>query len=199
MRGQISPGSQFTLITQNVDGLCQRAVHKVCTEARPDGKEDISHPIEMHGSLFETICTNHDCGHREWNYDPLISPALAHELDAPANAQGDPVLASRSRFQILREELRKRMTVVDEKDRETLDDALDENLATCEGAEHMIPIADLPKCSNCAAQVRSGVVWFGERPREMDRIGKAVEQADLYLVIGTSSTVSYPWMVDSQG
>jgi NAD+-dependent protein deacetylase sirtuin 5 len=90
------------------------------------------------------------------------------------------------------------MAVVDKKDRETLDEALDEKLATCEGAEHVIPIADLPKCFNCAALARPGVVWFGESPREMDRIGEAVDQADLYLVIGTSSTVSYPWMTHSR-
>ena len=152
----------------------------------------------MHGSIFETICTNYDCRHREWNYDPLISPALAHALGAPGDAQGDPVVESRSRFQIFREEMQKRMAVVDEKDRETLNDALDDKLATCEGAEHVIPIADLPECSKCAALVRPGVVWFGEPPRDMDRIGEAVEQADLYLVVGTSSTVSSPWVTSSR-
>ncbi|KAJ7460989.1 NAD-dependent protein deacylase [Mycena galericulata] len=54
-----------------------------------------------------------------------------------------------------------------------------------------IPESELPRCSRCKALARPGVVWFGEQPQEMDRIDKLVEEADLCLVVGTSSTV-YP-------
>lgn len=51
--------------------------------------------------------------------------------------------------------------------------------------------AELPRCSKCNALARPGVVWFGEQPKELDTIDKLVEAADLCLVVGTSSTVSF--------
>ncbi|VDC06899.1 unnamed protein product [Peniophora sp. CBMAI 1063] len=50
---------------------------------------------------------------------------------------------------------------------------------------------DLPRCKKCGALARPGVVWFGEVPRYMDKIEELVQDADLCLVVGTSSTV-YP-------
>jgi NAD-dependent deacetylase len=55
---------------------------------------------------------------------------------------------------------------------------------------------DLSTALSCAACGRSGglrphVVWFGEMPLEMDRIFAALNEADLFLSIGTSGTV-YP-------
>jgi NAD-dependent deacetylase sirtuin 5 len=52
-----------------------------------------------------------------------------------------------------------------------------------------IPVDDLPKCTNCGALARPGVVWFGEMPLYMDKIDQLVANADICLVIGTSSTV----------
>ena len=47
-------------------------------------------------------------------------------------------------------------------------------------------------CQACgAAAMRSDVVWFGEMPREMDRIYQALVACDLFVSIGTSGTV-YP-------
>jgi NAD+-dependent protein deacetylase sirtuin 5 len=57
-------------------------------------------------------------------------------------------------------------------------------------AEPDIPITDLPHCKKCNALGRPGVVWFGERPKYLDTIGTLVEEADLCIVVGTSSTVS---------
>ncbi|EJD00915.1 DHS-like NAD/FAD-binding domain-containing protein [Fomitiporia mediterranea MF3/22] len=51
--------------------------------------------------------------------------------------------------------------------------------------------ADLPHCAKCGALARPGVVWFGERPVHLDTIDELVEEADMCLVVGTSSTV-YP-------
>jgi NAD+-dependent protein deacetylase sirtuin 5 len=56
--------------------------------------------------------------------------------------------------------------------------------------EPMIPVADLPRCTNCGALARPGVVWFGEVPHGMDILDYLVRRADLCLVVGTSSTVS---------
>lgn len=53
-----------------------------------------------------------------------------------------------------------------------------------------IPVASLPHCPDCGALARPGVVWFGEIPQHLDTIQELVDQAQLCLVIGTSSTVS---------
>lgn len=48
-------------------------------------------------------------------------------------------------------------------------------------------------CPSCSAQgrMRPDVVWFGEMPYHMERIGAALSRCDLFLSIGTSGTV-YP-------
>jgi NAD-dependent deacetylase sirtuin 5 len=60
--------------------------------------------------------------------------------------------------------------------------------------EPSIAKPDLPRCSKCGALGRPGVVWFGEQPHHLPVIHKLVDQADLCLVVGTSSTVSYDQM-----
>lgn len=52
-----------------------------------------------------------------------------------------------------------------------------------------LPADNLPKCNQCGALTRPGVVWFGEIPHHLDLIGEIVDKADLCLVVGTSSTV----------
>ena len=47
-------------------------------------------------------------------------------------------------------------------------------------------------CARCGeAAMRPDVVWFGEMPREMERIYEALAACDLFISIGTSGTV-YP-------
>ena len=48
-------------------------------------------------------------------------------------------------------------------------------------------------CPGCAAQgkMRPDIVWFGEMPYHMDRIGELIAAADLFISIGTSGNV-YP-------
>ena len=49
-----------------------------------------------------------------------------------------------------------------------------------------------PPCPVCrAANLRPDVVWFGEMPYQMDRIYRALRNADLFVSIGTSGAV-YP-------
>jgi NAD-dependent deacetylase len=49
------------------------------------------------------------------------------------------------------------------------------------------------RCPACGAvgRLRPAVVWFGEMPRHMDEIEKALAGADLFVAIGTSGVV-YP-------
>lgn len=53
---------QFTIITQNVDGLHFKA-----------GSQNV---IELHGSLSKVICTNKSCKKIEDNFDDPICEAL---------------------------------------------------------------------------------------------------------------------------
>ncbi len=58
------------------------------------------------------------------------------------------------------------------------------------GAEReMAPDTPCPACETPAA--RPDIVWFGEMPYHMDRIGGLLAAADLFVAIGTSGTV-YP-------
>ncbi|KAF8837531.1 sirtuin 5 [Paxillus ammoniavirescens] len=52
-----------------------------------------------------------------------------------------------------------------------------------------ISVDDLPHCTRCGSLLRPGVVWFDEIPDHLQEIDQIVENADLCLVIGTSSTV----------
>ncbi len=54
-----------------------------------------------------------------------------------------------------------------------------------------IPKTELPRCAKCHALARPGVVWFEEMPLYLDVIDKLVDEADLCLVVGTSSTVRF--------
>lgn len=75
------------------------------------------------------------------------------------------------------------------------------NLTTgrCERCDHVDPLPPPesfdppPHCSKCGARARPNVVWFGETLPELalERAYLAFEQADVALVIGTSSVV-YP-------
>ncbi len=50
-----------------------------------------------------------------------------------------------------------------------------------------------PRCPACglSGQLRPDIVWFGEMPYEMERIDRALMDADLFASIGTSGAV-YP-------
>lgn len=58
-----------------------------------------------------------------------------------------------------------------------------------EGGRHISP----PACVSCGAQVRPGVVWFGESlpQQNWDQAQAVTEQCDVFFSIGTSSVV-YP-------
>jgi NAD-dependent deacetylase len=62
-----------------------------------------------------------------------------------------------------------------------------------EEANTQVPLAPLPPLCGCGGMLRPAVVWFGEPlPQyELRKAGEAMEQADVVLVVGTSSMV-YP-------
>ncbi|KAF9449892.1 DHS-like NAD/FAD-binding domain-containing protein [Macrolepiota fuliginosa MF-IS2] len=66
-----------------------------------------------------------------------------------------------------------------------------EKILEAEDHEVNIPVENLPRCEGCGELARPGVVWFGETPRDLDLIDDLAQNADLCLVVGTSSTV-YP-------
>jgi len=51
-------------------------------------------------------------------------------------------------------------------------------------------LADVAHCE-CGALLRPHIVWFGETPMEMDRIGEEILKSTVMLVVGTSGSV-YP-------
>lgn len=63
----------------------------------------------------------------------------------------------------------------------------------CDGRiDWELDLADHPPCPRCGVtELRPDVVWFGEMPYEMDRIFAALEEADVFVSIGTSGAV-YP-------
>jgi NAD-dependent deacetylase len=53
-------------------------------------------------------------------------------------------------------------------------------------------LSGAPPCPGCGqARLRPDIVWFGEMPYEMERIDRAIADADLFVSIGTSGAV-YP-------
>ncbi|TFY83847.1 hypothetical protein EWM64_g174 [Hericium alpestre] len=162
-RHQVAPNSTFTLITQNVDGLSEVASREIESTLEsmsiPWKPEPNEQPrlLEMHGRLFDVVCTSKTCGHREHNRQSPICPALAGT----------------------------------------------EALVEAGAVEPDIPESDLPRCKRCGALARPGVVWFGEIPHHVPEINRLVEEADLCLVVGTSSTVypaaSYAYEVKANG
>ncbi len=57
-------------------------------------------------------------------------------------------------------------------------------------SDDLNPVSECPDCGRIGV-LRPHVVWFGEMPLEMDRIGLALEGCDLFISIGTSGNV-YP-------
>ena len=69
--------------------------------------------------------------------------------------------------------------------------------AWCRACDARIPweseLGSGPACPSCgtAGRLRPDIVWFGEMPYEMERIDRALMEADLFVSIGTSGAV-YP-------
>ncbi|CAL1713885.1 unnamed protein product [Somion occarium] len=154
-----SDDSTFSLVTQNVDELSRRALRTVQSRLRSQegtpnlGGSTINNDpsptelLEIHGSLFDLLCTSGSCRTVEKNYNSPICPALKGT-----------------------EEIYESNAKLPEPD---------------------IPIEDLPRCRVCGSLARPGVVWFGESVPQVYLMHKIAMEADLCIVVGTSSEV-YP-------
>lgn len=91
MLANIAPSATFTLVTQNVDGLSTRAFQQLLQSAPLAGEaQEQARPsmFEMHGRIFETICTS--CDAREENFDSPICEALRGTELIVENHQPEP-------------------------------------------------------------------------------------------------------------
>ncbi|KAF8968815.1 DHS-like NAD/FAD-binding domain-containing protein [Flammula alnicola] len=90
IRHKLAPNSELTHITQNVDGLCTRALNETVVAF---GKgEQPGEIIEMHGRLFDVVCTAHDCNFRETNYKSPICPALGGTENFMQDGAPEPII-----------------------------------------------------------------------------------------------------------
>ncbi|BCS20893.1 SIR2 family NAD-dependent protein deacylase [Aspergillus puulaauensis] len=167
---------EFVTLSQNVDGLSQRA----------------SHPLEqlhlLHGNLFTVKCTSFYCNYsRENDFTDPIVPALAipRNFPEPVPSSDDKTgeEASKSLYQAMgrgQEEGQREGTEVDISDETIPLEPLSRDV--------------LPQCPECKeGLLRPGVVWFGEAlpSHTLDFVDDWMSQGkiDLMLVIGTSSRV----------
>ncbi|KAL4983755.1 DHS-like NAD/FAD-binding domain-containing protein [Aspergillus falconensis] len=165
---------EFITLSQNVDGLSQRA----------------NHPPEqlhlLHGNLFTVKCTSFYCKYtRENDFTDPIIPALAIPKTFP---EPRPFTADKT----------------GEEASKSLANAMEQQQKPEEGTELDISDAriplnsisrdDLPHCPECKeGLLRPGVVWFGESlpVQTLDSVDNWMNEGkiDLMLVIGTSSRV----------
>lgn len=89
LRKKLAPNSQFAHITQNVDGLCGKAIAQIESQL---GESSDSELIEMHGRLFDVVCTAHDCDYLEYKPDSPICSALAGTEFTVAEGDLEPVV-----------------------------------------------------------------------------------------------------------
>ncbi|KAH8829460.1 DHS-like NAD/FAD-binding domain-containing protein [Flagelloscypha sp. PMI_526] len=89
LRNSVAPNAHVVHITQNIDGLCQTSLNHVASQTNqsPDG-----YVIEMHGNLFDVVCTAHDCMYQATNLDAPICPALGGTEMKVAAGDVEPVV-----------------------------------------------------------------------------------------------------------
>ncbi|PYI05490.1 SIR2 family histone deacetylase [Aspergillus sclerotiicarbonarius CBS 121057] len=161
----------FITLSQNVDGLSQRANH-------PPQQLHL-----LHGSLFKVKCTSFYCSYSREDFTDPIVPALALPKNAPKltpSTENKPGRgASRSLSNALGD------------DEDMGADISDERVPLSALSTDVLP--HCPECKD--GLLRPGVVWFGESlpSNTIDRVDQWMNKGnvDLILVIGTSSRV-YP-------
>lgn len=166
--------SEFVTLTQNVDGLSQRAGH-------PGSQLHL-----LHGSLFDVRCTSFYCDYTEQNnvVDPIV-PALAIPKGSSQPTPSTTDVTGEEASQSLSNAMKGSISNEEGKDLDISDAGV--------FIPHL-PKEELPQCPKCQqGLLRPGVVWFGEALPEktMAAADKFVEEAkiDLMLVIGTSAQV----------
>ncbi|KAF9468945.1 DHS-like NAD/FAD-binding domain-containing protein [Collybia nuda] len=92
IRHTLAPGSTFTLITQNVDGLSARALETAeASMTIPESStEDQPRILEMHGRLFDVLCSSGSCQHVEYNATSPICEGLDGTEEMVSGGTLDP-------------------------------------------------------------------------------------------------------------
>ncbi|KAI9835913.1 MAG: hypothetical protein M1819_001811 [Sarea resinae] len=160
----------FLTLSQNVDGLSQRAHH-------PSSKLHL-----LHGSLYDVKCTSFYCDYAERdNFTDPIVPALALP-----EAGSQPTGFFEESMSVTTDE----PVCRDIEGSTTEVDISDERVALPE-----LRISDLPHCPKCKSGIlRPAVVWFGESlpGQTLSAVEKWIDDSDridLIMVIGTSAKV----------
>ncbi|KAL4246888.1 NAD-dependent protein deacylase [Abortiporus biennis] len=146
----------------------------------------------------EKVAPNADFTHVTQNIDGLFTRAYSDVLASlPESEQGTTAVAPLESFFF---EMHGRLfdvecTAHDCKHREMIMTSpicpglAGTELLVEEGTERVVRRADLPRCSQCGQLARPGVVWFGEKPHRVQDIMDLAKQADLCIIVGTSSIV----------
>ena len=156
----------FLTLSQNVDGLSQRAEH-------PSAQLQL-----LHGTLFEIKCFSALCDYREINFTDPVVPSLAIPTDGV-----DPT------------SIEARRNANDQSQGHNTGKDLDiSNISVPLPSLGHDDLPQCPKCKS--SLLRPGVVWFGERlPNDVldtvDNFIRDVAKIDMIMVIGTSVKV-YP-------
>ncbi|KAK4447120.1 DHS-like NAD/FAD-binding domain-containing protein [Podospora aff. communis PSN243] len=186
----------FVALSQNVDGLLQRA-------DMPPAQLKL-----LHGNLFDLSCAG-NCGYVDYNnfVDPLCEVlaegrARSNVMGTDVDEDGKPPKASAMLFEGIAAKNKKILgeEKFDEAGPTARDAAplreLGEEVRVPETAPELhsgIEKGDLPQCPGCGKNLlRPRVVWFGEALPEdvmedVDALFK--EKIDLCIVVGTSSKV----------
>ena len=184
-RYKLSPGSSFTLITQNIDGLDRRALEHAHKEAglpsplatETDSADEDPLLLEMHGHVAGVLCTDYECKHRTLSLATPLCPALAG-TELIVDARPSPLPPQSQPKRTLSEArawaAAKFAGVADETDAE---------------GEPEIAVPDLPRCGRCGSLLRPDIVWFTEAPHRIAEVVRVVEGADVIMVVGTSAVV----------
>ncbi|EEP76291.1 conserved hypothetical protein [Uncinocarpus reesii 1704] len=166
----------FITLTQNVDGLSERAGHPEPQLQR------------LHGSLYTIKCANEYCTYSRDNdfTDPVV-PALDIPKAAPGVSPHPKDHTGEAAGQALEDAMK-------------VGPGWEASSGELDISNPDVPIPELtsdllPPCPECATGLlRPGVVWFGEPLAEatLDFADKWIKEApvDLVMVIGTSARVS---------
>ncbi|ESZ95615.1 hypothetical protein SBOR_4011 [Sclerotinia borealis F-4128] len=168
----------FVCLTQNVDGLAQRADH-------PEGSLKL-----LHGCLYDIKCANPVCDYRERNnfndpYHPSL--AITSEDDEKLLPAANEIVRHSLPLSLSPAMLSRVGTEV----QQALITYLDPNKKTTTIAKDELP--HCPQCPN--SLLRPDIVWFGETlpTHTLNEVDRWIDKApvDLILVIGTTAQV-YP-------
>lgn len=157
----------FQCLSQNVDGLSQRAEH-------PRSQLQL-----LHGTLFDLVCADkHGCGYGREDFSDPVIPALTIPTSGvdPTTNEARREVSEQTQGQEKSEDL---------------------DISDAKVPLPNLTREDLPQCPKCQNNIlRPGVVWFGEQLpfSVLDTVEAYLEKPeniDLILVIGTSARV-YP-------